>query len=118
MNDFGVGMRGVVPQLIVTFSHSGLTKEHHGKPVKLAANETVALAADGEPMHGTCETVTEDIAGIKLTGCWELPFTGTAPVLGWNLLSANGAGGVKVDVNGDSFLVSGVDAATVRFARL
>jgi hypothetical protein len=68
-----------------------------GKPAKISDNKTAALAADGDEFYGTIQSISEDeaVCVIKNRGIITLPYTGTAPSVGYGDLVANGAGGVK-----------------------
>jgi hypothetical protein len=68
-----------------------------GKPVKISANKTVALSGDGEDFYGIVESIAEDnaVCVVKTRGIVTVPYSGSAPALGWTQLCANGSGGVK-----------------------
>lgn len=96
--------------LHVTFA-SALTSDDEGKPVKVSADKTVALAADDNPVHGKAIKVAKDgTVTVQLKGYIEFPYTGTtAPTVGYAKLVSDGTG-VKVDgTNGREFLVVSVD---------
>ncbi len=59
-----------------------------------------------------------DACAVALGGLVTAGYTETAPEVGWERLSADGAGGVQVDVDGRTYLVVDVDttAKTVTFA--
>lgn len=80
--------------------YSSLTRgTDEGKPVKMgASNETIALAGDGDNFFGIVRTIAEAdaVAGVQEDGYVVLPYTGSAPALGWNFLAADAANGVKV----------------------
>ena len=82
-----------------------------GQVVKVSANGTVSACADGNGFAGVVDVVGRDGAAcaVILSGMVEVPYTGTAPALGWSGLSANGTGGVKADTNGRACLVADVD---------
>lgn len=81
-----------------------------GYPVKVSANDTVAVAAPGIPFCGVAVGHASGLQSVQLKGYVELPYTSTAPTLGFCSLVANGTGGVKVDTtNGRSYLVVNVD---------
>jgi len=82
-----------------TLYASSLTRgTDEGKPVKISANETAALAADGNDFYGIIESISEDeeVCVVKKRGIVECAYSGSAPSVGWGQLAANGAGGVKV----------------------
>lgn len=88
-----------------------------GDVVKVSANGTVAPCADGDVFCGVMEGIRKGFAAVQLHGFVTLPYTGSAPELGYNELLANGAGGVKVGTGGKKCLVVSVDpdvqAATI-----
>lgn len=80
-----------------------------GYPVALSGNNQVSNAADaavpmGIALHERC-----GIAAVQVKGYVELPYSSTAPTLGWSALVSNGAGGVKTAAGGLSCLVINVD---------
>ena len=91
-----------------------------GQVVKVSGNGEVAACADGDSFCGVVVYLARDGAAcsVALGGMVRVPYTGTAPTVGWTGLAADGAGGVKVLTTGRSYLVADVDAAgkTVTFA--
>ncbi len=82
-----------------------------GYPVGMSGNNQVADAADGVVPVGVALHVRRGIAAVQVRGYMELPYSGTAPALGWVNLAANGQGGVKTLAAGKSCLVVNVDTA-------
>ena len=100
---------------VLTFkAASGVTA---GVPVKISANDTVAVCSAGNIFCGVATEVSGGYAGVQLTGFVALPYSGTAPAVGLSALSADGNGGVKADSSGSKHLVTKVDttALTVSF---
>jgi len=63
-----------------------LTESDIGSPVALTDNNEVSDGADGEAFIGKLIAVSEDgaIAAVQVKGvCADLPYSGTAPVIGW-----------------------------------
>ena len=78
---------------LVTFEAGVVTESY---PVSMTANGKVADSADGESFAGIAvHTENDGFAAVQLGGFVTLPFTGTAPALGWQRVAANGAGGIK-----------------------
>jgi len=98
-----------IGQWAATFACGGETAV--GQVVKVSGNGEVSACADGEAFCGAVITAARDGAAcsVALGGMVTLPYTGTAPVLGWSALSANGEGGVKADSAGREYLVTDVD---------
>lgn len=67
-----------------------------GKPVKVSANGTVALAAAEDPFIGVLDLIdsSQECCAVQDCGYVTLPYTG-APALNRQELVANGDGGVK-----------------------
>jgi len=90
-----------------------------GKPVKFSDNLTVALCSDGDDFVGIVEAIDPDnaVCVVRDHGYVTVPYTGSAPSVGYGILSANGAGGVKTDSAGRSYYIGNVDTvnATVTF---
>lgn len=71
-----------------------------GKPVALTADNEVSEGADGEMFIGKLIAVSEDgsVASVQVKGvCNDLPYSGTAPVIGWPV-QMSGAGTVDKGV--------------------
>ena len=87
-----------------------------GWPCHFSASDTVADSANGAVFSGVIAGVRDGLVTVQYRGFVTLPYTGTAPAVGYAALAANGAGGVKtVSSGGRSLLVVSVDstAATV-----
>ena len=86
-----------------------------GYPCHFSANDTVADSANGAVFSGVIAGVRDELVTVQYRGFVTLPYTGTAPAVGYATLAANGAGGVKTASGGRSLLVVSVDttAATV-----
>ena len=65
----------------------------------------------GEPILGKTEYMTPTYAAIQIGGFVEVNYSGNAPQLGYQKLSADGSGGVKADTNGQAFWVITVNRA-------
>ncbi len=97
-------------QKIVTFEAAdGVTA---GMPVKMSENRKVAAAAAGDIFCGVALDAAEDgFASVVLGGFVTLPYTGTAPSVGYVKLAADGSGGVTVGDKGRDYLVTEADTA-------
>jgi hypothetical protein len=113
--NFEVSTNGVMPENMVTLKHSGLTKADEGKPVKIVANNTAALAVDGDLIFGVIQKVEATVVTVLVTGVITLPYTGTTPTVNSSKLVANATNGVKVDgTNGLSYKVLAVDTTNTK----
>ncbi|MBE6948506.1 MAG: hypothetical protein E7456_01545 [Ruminococcaceae bacterium] len=110
-----ISFGGIGEMCVTLMAASGVTK---GKPVKMSTNGTVAACSDGDRFVGVAVDVSDDgYAIVQLKGYTTMGYTGTAPTVGYNVLAANAAGGVKGANAGNECLVLEVDttAATVGF---
>lgn len=81
-----------------------------GYPVQLSSSYTVTSASVDSQFCGVVAKVKDDLASVQVTGFVTLPYTDTAPTVGYCNLVSNGNGGVKVDnTNGKSYLTLTVD---------
>jgi hypothetical protein len=84
-----------------------------GAPVKMAGNGTVGACASGDDFCGVALNVRGGYAAVQLCGYVRLPYSGTAPAVGWQALSAAGDGAVQVAANGSrTMLVVDTDETT------
>lgn len=82
-----------------------------GMVCKISGDGKVAPCAAGEVFCGVMEAVRKGFAGVQLHGFVTLPYTGTAPGLGYQALVANGEGGIKTGGSRE-YLVVSVDENT------
>lgn len=97
-----------IGQWAATFACGSVTV---GQVVKVSDNATVAACADGDGFDGIVVAMGRDKAAcsVAMSGMQTVPYTGTAPVAGWNTLTADGNGGVKTAGSGRSYLAVDVD---------
>ena len=91
------------------------TDVQEGQVVKISGNGEVGKCADGDAFCGVVNTVGRDGAacGVVLGGMVTVPYTGSAPALGWSGLAADGSGGVKADGAAGKVLVAAVDESAM-----
>ncbi len=84
-----------------------------GVPVALSGNGKVAAAEASALFCGVAVNHSRGLQGVQLRGYAELTYSGTAaPAVGYNLLAADGSGGVKVvEEAGRQILAVNVDTA-------
>ena len=99
-----------IGHLGVTFPAGGCEA---GCVCKLDTDGAAAACSAGDKFCGVAETVSAFGAGVQIHGFVTVPYTGTAPAMGYAALSANGSGGVKADSNGNTYLVAAVDTAAM-----
>ena len=94
---------------VITFK---TTNAVAGEPVTISANERVTKSTSGETFCGVAVSVSEDYAAVQISGFVELPYSGTAPTVGYNTFVANGNGGVRTNTTGRTLLVVNVNSST------
>lgn len=84
-----------------------------GQVVEVAAEDSVQSCADGGAFAGVvlAKAKSGDACTVVLGGAVEVNFSGSAPAAGFQKLSADGKGGVKVNANGREHLVLASDDA-------
>lgn len=94
---------------VLTFQAGDVKK---GDVAAMSANDTVAKAASGAVPVGVVLNKRQDWAAVQVKGYVELPYSGTAPTVGWNKLAADGNGGLRTATDkGRDCLVVRVDTA-------
>ena len=108
-----VGFDGI-GSMVITVKDDGLAL---GQPCKCSGGKAMTKAAAAEAFHGVCLWQREDIAGVQVDGFITLPYTGSAPAVGFGILAANGSGGVQTAASGMSRMIVDVDSVlkTVTF---
>lgn len=79
------------------------------KTVKVTDNGTVSVCASGDAFCGVATDVRNDCATVQLTGYVRLPYSGTAPTLGYTALVSDGNGAVTAGEGGRTYLITDVD---------
>lgn len=114
---FEIDYTGIGQTLAVTFKYAGLTRgEDEGKPVKITANDTVALADDGDPFAGIVITIEDDVCAVLLDGVVTAKVGSDAPSPGHQKLTAGPKGSINNnETDGREYLVLRVDNGRVTF---
>ena len=90
-----------------------------GQVVKISGNGEVAACADGDQFCGVVISIGHDkqACAVAMGGLVTVPYTGTAPALGWTGLAADANGGIKA-AEGHEYMVVDVDenGQTITFA--
>ncbi len=84
-----------------------------GQVVEVAAEDSVKSCADGGAFAGVVLAKARggDACTVALGGAVEVHFSGSAPAVGFQKLSADGEGGVKLDAGGREHLILASDDA-------
>ena len=108
-----VGFDGI-GSMVITVKDGGVAL---GQPCKCSGGRAMAKAAGGEAFQGLCLWQRDGIAGVQVDGFVTLPYTGSAPTVGFCILAANGSGGVQTSASGISRMIVDVDSVqkTVTF---
>lgn len=88
-----------IETLVVTFRTEGVTA---GKPAAMSANETVTDAADATAPVGLVLNQRGKLAAVQVKGFARMPYSGTAPGLGFVSLVADGQGGLRTAASSES----------------
>ncbi len=100
----------------VTFFNKDTGGAAAGEPVCMRETATVGKAAAGEKFFGVATAVSQGCAAVQTEGFVRMKYSGTAPAVGYALLTADGNGGVKAPGTGDKageFLVVEIDSSNM-----
>ncbi len=94
----------------------GDTSISFGETVKISDNNTVSSCESGDTFCGIVTHEKNGICAVQLHGTATVPYTGTAPAVGYTELCADGNGGVSKG-SGREYLVLSVNetSSTVTF---
>lgn len=82
-----------------------------GDLCKISAAKTVAKTASGDVPFGLVVGLRGGVATVQMGGYVTLPYSGTAPTVGFGKLAADGSGGMKtVSSGGRDYFICEVDA--------
>jgi hypothetical protein len=97
-----------IGQNVATFlAEEGLSE---GQVCKVTANGTVSACASGERFCGVVHHLEEDgAAAVILAGFVTLPYTGSAPTVGYDKIAAGDGGAAAANDAGGEYLVVDVD---------
>lgn len=104
-----------IGQECVTFQSSDTISA--GTLCKISKNGYVAACNDGDVFHGVAMKQSAGLTSLAIRGFVTLPYSGTAPTLGYCALAAADANTVKVLEGAREYLVAAVNTAdsTVTF---
>lgn len=80
-----------------------------GDIITLNNNGIVKKAVADKDIHGVCVSNNGTVVGVQLKGSVTLPYTGTAPTVGYCVLQTAGNNAVKAASNGQAYLVLSVN---------
>ena len=82
-----------------------------GYPCHFSASSTVVNTARNGTLVGVIVGVRGSLVAVRYRGFVTLPYSGSAPSIGYSILVADGSGGVKTAQSGVSYLVASVDSS-------
>ncbi|MBQ3404318.1 MAG: hypothetical protein IJG63_02735 [Oscillospiraceae bacterium] len=90
-----------------------------GTPVKMSGNGKVSACSNGDRFMGVAVMVAADgVANVQVRGYVSMPYSGTAPGVGWAHLVSGTGGKVKADtgetLTGGEYLIVDVDSTNSR----
>ena len=94
-----------IGQVCATFLGAGT----EGQVVKMSSAATVAPCAADDSFCGLAVCAKDDACAVQVAGFVTVPYSGTAPSVGFAKLAADGDGGVKTAENGREYLVVSTD---------
>lgn len=98
---------GAIGKQYVTFASDDAAE---GQVCKMSANGTVTACDEDDAFIGVVESIRGGFASVVLNGYVELPYSGTAPDLGYAILAADDAGGVAEAEAGRTCLIVTIDS--------
>lgn len=104
---------GGIGEYAATFYNNSAAPAIAGGPVKISGEGEVSACSGGEGFAGVCISAGTEFAAVQLRGFIKLPYSGTAPDLGFSKLSADASGGIKADSAGREYLVVEIDASAM-----
>lgn len=102
---------------VLSFISDSTAAPKTGEVVKISANGTVSACDEEDDFIGAVIAADDDFAVVQVGGYIKLPYSGTAPTVGYGILVADDDGGVASNDEGKSYLIIDVDttAGTVGF---
>lgn len=92
-----VGFKGFKEQVITFLAASGITA---GYPVSVADTGLASNSAADDEFAGVATQSGEKFAPVMINGYTELSYSSGTPKCGWQYLTADGNGGVKIAASG------------------
>lgn len=110
----GISFQGIGQQAASFFANKVMDA---GSVCKVSSNNGVTTCVAGENFCGVAGNTRAGVVHVTLKGYVTVPYTGTAPKVGWCALAANGNGGVKTLEGAREYLVTDVNVteSTVGF---
>lgn len=106
MATHSISMQGIGAEFLTAKKGSAATA---GYPCHFSANDTVANSASAAAFSGVVAGVRGSLVTVQYKGFVTLPYSSTAPSVGFGILVADGSGGVKSAQSGNSYLIVNVD---------
>lgn len=109
-----ISYRAIAQECITFFINENAAE---GMPCKLTENDTVAVCSADDAFIGVIQSARDGLACVAMRGFVTLPYSGTAPEVGYVSLCAGTDNTVTVSEDAQSYLVVNVNksAQTVTF---
>ncbi len=99
-----------INEQVITFKTETVLEA--GTLVKISSNGTVSACAANDKIAGVVLFCRDRLAAVQISGFAPLPYTGTAPALGYSKICAASATAIKADsTNGRELMVLEADTA-------
>lgn len=95
-----------IGQVCVTCYNSGVQVN---QPCKISTNFSIAACQDTDDIAGVVVAARSNLATVAIRGFVTLPYTGTAPTVGYCPIAATGTGKVKMLEGAHEYVVLNVD---------
>ncbi|MBQ6430904.1 MAG: hypothetical protein IJJ99_03390 [Oscillospiraceae bacterium] len=96
-----------IGQVCVTCQNSGVQLN---QPCKMSTNCTITACQDADDLEGVVVATRGNLATVAVKGFVTLPYTGTAPNLGYCPIAATGTNKVKKLEGAREYVVFSVDS--------
>ncbi|MBW7572720.1 hypothetical protein [Caproiciproducens faecalis] len=103
-----ISLNGYGEQMATFEAEAGVTP---GMPVKMTGNGKVGAGTALDAFCGVAVSVRGGFAAVQLSGYVTVPYSGTAPTVGYQKLNCAADGKVQTESTGRSLLVTDVDTA-------
>ena len=115
MATHSISMQGIGAEFLTAKKGTAATA---GYPCHFSANDTVANSASAAAFSGVVAGVRGSLVTVQYKGFVTVPYSGTAPSVGYGILVADGSGGVKSAQSGNSYLIVNVDTTAGKLCLL
>lgn len=101
-----ISYQSIAQECITLYATDGLKE---GAPCIISGNDTADICEDCDKFVGIVESVRGKICSVIVKGFVTVPYTGDAPVVGWQKLASTDIDTVQCEPTGGSYLVTNVN---------